>query len=195
MDILLEQLQANLYPQIILQANINILERGESLFEVEVYGSLKKMQLKNDTRIEEFKLLVKDATDILSKYEISHLNQREIELSSLIFSRYFSMKSLIPGSIKYTERLRLVIFEEIQRYFIIHSTHILDPKFIIFLLNSSTNEFKAFCCKILYIVKDYFRTWTLKPSVREGIMGKLRSLFYKTRNKHLFHLLIDLNET
>ena len=60
MDILLEQLQANIYPQIILQANINILERGV-LFEVEVYGSLRKGQLKNYPII--YKLLVKDARE------------------------------------------------------------------------------------------------------------------------------------
>lgn len=223
MDILLEQLQPNLYPQIVLQTNMNILEIGRGLSR----ETCEDGSSRDDTGLEECKLLVRDVMDILGKYEISHLNQKEIALSFFnILKTFFSekpgcedafdfvlayvreyfercrfvsdvfygfLRRILQGfPDRYTERLKTTIFEEVQRYFIIHSAHISDPKFIVLLLNSSTKEFGTFCCKILYIAKDYFITRTLKPSVREGIMGKLRSLFYKTGNKDLFHLLVEL---
>lgn len=227
-DVLLEQLQPNLYPQVILQTNINILEKGGCLSSTGVDGGSGDMDASERYKAEECMILAKDATDILNRYDISHLNQREITLSffnimRMFFSRepcaadrfcfimtyvreYFEkcrfisdvfygfLRRLVqdPGCVKYTERLRCTVFEEIQRYFIIHSVHISDPRFIILLLNSSTDVFEEFCCKILYMVKDYFITRTLKPSMREGIMGKVRSLFHRTGNRDLFHLLVEL---
>lgn len=204
-EVLLELLQCNFYTHIVLQTNINILEKGEV------------------GRVGECRILVQDALGVLQSHEISHLNQKEIALSffnilKMFFSEpdnrfgfvlgyvreYFErcravsevfygfLKRMFLSGARYSESLKMTVFEEIERYFVIHSTYVSDPRLVVFLLNLAGRDDEAFCCRILYILKDFFMARMLQPSVREGIMGKLRALFHRTGNRDLQHLLMDL---
>nr|AGE95523.1 hypothetical protein ECU02_0560 [Encephalitozoon cuniculi] len=216
--ILTEHLEPDLYPQIILQVNMNILERGKKLY--------RDRRGAGDSRaVEECEFLAQEGVEVLSSYEVLHLNQKEIVLSFFsIFEMFFSgeddkflfivsyareyfekcrpisdvfyrfLKKIFqeqePG--RYTENFRAAMFGEIQRYFVVHSDCIPNARFMTLLLNSAVGEFVPFCCKILYLAKDYFMARTLNPFMRERAMGRLRALFYQTGNRDILYLLVDV---
>lgn len=215
--ILTEYLESSLYPQIILQVNMNVLERGRRLCRKEKSG--------NNGVIKECEFLVGEATEVLKEYEVMHLNQKEIVLSFFsIFEMFFSqecdeflfiisyvreyfekykpisdifyrfLKKIFqerePG--KYTGNLKTIVFGEIQRYFVVHSSCIPSTRLMTLLLNSAVGESTSFCCKILYLAKDYFMARTLRPFAKERVMGRLRILFHETGNKDILYLLVDL---
>ncbi|AFM97806.1 hypothetical protein EHEL_020500 [Encephalitozoon hellem ATCC 50504] len=217
--ILTEYLESNLYPQIILQVNMNILERGGRLCRKE--GS------DNSSVVKECEFLVGEATGVLKRYDVMHLNQKEIVLSFFsIFEMFFSQEDgeflfIIPyireyfekckpisdifyrflkkifqerKPNKYTRNLKVTMFGEIQRYFVVHSNCVPSTRFITLLLNYTGDESMSFCCKILYLTKDYFMARTLKPFIKERVMGRLRVLFHETDNKDILYLLMDLVE-
>ncbi|ADM11050.1 uncharacterized protein Eint_020510 [Encephalitozoon intestinalis ATCC 50506] len=214
---LTEYLGPDLYPQIILQANMNILERGKRVHRDKKIGRSKA--------VGECEFLVREALGVLNEYEVLHLNQKEIVVSffsilEMFFSRDDSkLPFIIPYVRKYfekckpisdvfyrflkkilqdkevsgyTEDLRTTIFDEIQRYFVVHSDWIPNPKFMTLLLGAGTGESAGFCCKILYLAKDYFMGRALKPFVKERVMRRLRVLFCETENRDIQYLLMDL---
>jgi hypothetical protein len=217
---LAENLQPSLFPQIVLQANLNILERGEAMIKD------GELVAEEDQRLKECRILVRAATDVLLNHELSYLNQREIELSffsilRIFFStdlkakcdfsflteylrRYFEksmfiseifygfLKRISQGQKKHTAFFKLVVYEEIQRYYLMHEAPVANHRTVLLLLNAADGEFAPHASKILVAIKGYFTERTTKPAAKEAVAGRLRAVFYKRESEDILSVLVHI---
>ncbi|TBU17051.1 hypothetical protein CWI40_020360 [Ordospora colligata] len=210
LDILTRCLESNLYPQVILQANVNILEQ--------------KRRVEERNEIYECEFLVREVVGFLSGHEIVHLDQKEIVWSLLhVLRMFFSngyqpefefvilyvrvyfekcmrisdvfygfLKKMYEGDGLCTADLRGVILSEIERYLLRNSGCIFDARFVSYLLSPPTNDAMPAHCRILYLSRDGFMRMAAKPLMREKIMGKLRLLLYRSGSVDAHNLVVEI---
>jgi len=210
LDILTRCLECNLYPQVILQANVNILER--------------RRRFEEGNEIDECEFLVREAIGFLSAHDVVHLDQKEMVWSlfyvlEMFFSNgyrpefefvilyvrvYFEkcmqisdvfyefLKKMYEESGLCTADMRGVILAELDRYLLRNTGCIFDARLVIYLLSPPTDGTVPAHCRILYLSRAGIMRMAAKPLMGERIMGKLRLLLYRSGNMDVQKLVIEM---